>query len=217
MVPAVRISELSRSSGVPIPTIKYYLRENLLSRGEASAPNQASYSPAHLRRLRLIRSLLDVGGLSIGAARSVLAAVDDPAVPLHEALGATVRPVTTGEPDAHRDEHTDRAAATLARVLAERDWRVSPAAPALAVVQNVLATLYRLGQDHVVVGLDAYGRAVELIAEADLAAVTAVPGREARAETALLGTVLGDALLAALRHLAQEHMSAKHFPPPPRE
>lgn len=213
----MRISELSRLSGVPVPTIKYYLREGLLARGETSSPNQASYGPTHLRRLRLVRSLLDVGGLSIGVARSVLGAIDDPAVPLHSALGAAVYSVTAQERDTYRDEHNDRAAATLTRLLAERDWHVSAAAPALAVVQDVLATLYRLGQDHVVVGLDAYGRAVEIVAEADLAAVAAVHGREARAETALLGTVLGDTLLAALRRLAQEHVSAKHFPPPSGE
>ncbi len=210
----MRISELSRSSGIPLPTIKYYLREGMLHRGETTAPNQASYGADHLRRLRLIRSLLEVGGLSIGTARSVLAAIDDPAVSLHRALGATVYSITRSAGEVDRDEHDARAEATLARLLAERDWHVDPAAPALSGVREVLATLYRLDQDHLVAGLEAYGRAVELIAEADLAAVAVVQGREARAETALLGTVLGDTLLAGLRRLAQEHVSAKQFPPP---
>ena len=39
----MRISELSAQTGVPVPTIKYYLREGLLPEGERSAPTQAAY------------------------------------------------------------------------------------------------------------------------------------------------------------------------------
>ena len=37
----MRISELSSVTGVPVPTIKYYIREGLLPRGERTAANQA--------------------------------------------------------------------------------------------------------------------------------------------------------------------------------
>ncbi|WP_079051275.1 MerR family DNA-binding transcriptional regulator [Streptomyces curacoi] len=37
----MKISELSRRSGVSIPTIKYYLRDGLLPHGQATATNQA--------------------------------------------------------------------------------------------------------------------------------------------------------------------------------
>ena len=47
----MRIAELSRRSGVSVPTIKYYLREGLLAAGERTGPNQARYDEAHLRRL----------------------------------------------------------------------------------------------------------------------------------------------------------------------
>ena len=53
----MRIAELSRDSGVPVPTIKYYVREGLLPPGELTSPNQAQYDASHLRRLRLIRAL----------------------------------------------------------------------------------------------------------------------------------------------------------------
>ena len=80
----MRVSELSQATGVPVPTIKYYLREGLLPRGETTtSPNQASYGDEHVARLRLIRSLLDVGGLSVATVRDVLAAVDDPGTSLH--------------------------------------------------------------------------------------------------------------------------------------
>ena len=37
----MRISELSTASGVPVPTLKFYLREGLLPPGDAIAVNQA--------------------------------------------------------------------------------------------------------------------------------------------------------------------------------
>ena len=57
----IRISELSRRSGVPVPTIKFYIREGILSRGESTAPNQARYSEEHLNRLALIGALQQAG------------------------------------------------------------------------------------------------------------------------------------------------------------
>jgi DNA-binding transcriptional MerR regulator len=83
----MRMAELSRRSGVSVPTIKYYLREGLLPAGAVTSPNQADYGNGHLRRLRLIRALIDVGGLSVAAAREVLGAVDDPSVVGHDLLG----------------------------------------------------------------------------------------------------------------------------------
>src|SRR2546422_2141244 len=83
----MKIAELSRRSGVSGPTIKYYVREGLLRAGELTSPNQAHYDDTHLRRLRLIRALVDVGGLSIAATREVLAAIDEPRESIHETLG----------------------------------------------------------------------------------------------------------------------------------
>src|SRR5260370_17144359 len=84
----MRIAELSRDSGVPVPTIKYYVREGLLPPGELTSPNQAQYNDAHLRRLKLIRALCDVGGLSVAAMRDLLAAAGSPATSTPEPLGA---------------------------------------------------------------------------------------------------------------------------------
>src|SRR4051812_22378331 len=84
----MRVGELSRRSGVPIPTIKYYLREGLLPPGAATAANQADYSEEHLRRLQLIRALIDVGGVSVAAARDVVAALGTHADDPLELLGA---------------------------------------------------------------------------------------------------------------------------------
>jgi DNA-binding transcriptional MerR regulator len=71
----VKISDLSRRTGVPISRIKYYIREGLLPPGDATAPNQADYGERHLSGIELIRSLREHADLSIPAIRRVVAGV----------------------------------------------------------------------------------------------------------------------------------------------
>jgi len=59
----MRISQLSQASGVPVATIKYYLREGLLHDGRLTSATQAQYDETHLARLRLVRALLGAGGV----------------------------------------------------------------------------------------------------------------------------------------------------------
>src|ERR687889_297602 len=87
----VQISELARRAGVPVATVKYYLREGLLPPGERTGATRARYGEEHVERLRLVRALLGPGGLSIARARAVLAAVDSPDTSVHAALGAAHR------------------------------------------------------------------------------------------------------------------------------
>ena len=68
----MRMSELSRRSGASVTTIKYYLREGLLPAGRQTAATQAEYDEQHLRRLRLIRALTGVRGLSVSTTRDLL-------------------------------------------------------------------------------------------------------------------------------------------------
>src|SRR2546430_9317670 len=51
---SVRISDLSRQTGVPTATIKFYLREHLLPPGAMTARNQADYGSEHLRRVWVV-------------------------------------------------------------------------------------------------------------------------------------------------------------------
>lgn len=210
----MRVSELSRVTGVPVATIKYYLREGLLPSGELSPPNRARYGDAHAHRVALIRSLTDVGGMSIADVRTVLQVIDTPGIPIHDVLGATVQAITAARPGAGTGGEQRDAARMVDDLIARRGWQVHRTNPSRAIAEDVLARLDRLGQQRVIEALDAYAAAADLIAEADLAVVAAVEGRDARAETAVLGTLLGDVLIAALRRLAQEHVSAKQFPPP---
>jgi DNA-binding transcriptional MerR regulator len=206
----MRVGELSRRSGVSVASIKYYLREGLLPPGERTSPNQAAYDDGHVRRLRMVRALIDVGGLSVAATRDVLAAVDDPDVPLHEALGraqATTTPAMAApDPDDEAWAGADRALAELVR---ERGWVVSSHNPAWHTAVEVLATYHRLGDDDLARQLGLYAEVMEDVARREVAAVVDRGDRARTVEGVVVGTVLGDTLLAALRRLAQEHCSAQ--------
>lgn len=211
----MRIAELSASTGVPVPTIKYYLREGLLPPGERSAPNQASYGEPHARRLRLIRAMIDVGGLPVATVREVLGAVDTTDTPVDDLLGgAHYALMDRGAPAARNDDDPARAAARerLDRLIAERGWSVYALAPAAEEVVTVLATLDRLGQPEIVALLDTYADAAHQVAVAELDAVGTHTDRDELVESAVLGTVLGERLLAALRLLAHQDASGRRFP-----
>ncbi|MGW6856058.1 MerR family transcriptional regulator [Streptomyces xanthophaeus] len=81
----MRLAELSERSGVSTATIKYYLRAGLLPAGRRIGATTADYDESHLRRLRLVRAMIQVGGLPVATAREVLRHVDD------DSLGRTIR------------------------------------------------------------------------------------------------------------------------------
>ena len=206
----MRVGELSRRSGVSVASIKYYLREGLLPAGERTGPNQADYGDAHLRRLRMIRALIDVGHLTVHATRDVLAAVDDPEVPLFEALGRASGTTTAAEnPAEGPDEAWAAAERTLAEHVAAHGWTVSDKNPAWDTAVGVLATYARLGDDDLAAQLDLYMRVMEEVAEREVAVVVERGDRARTVEGVVVGTVLGDTLLAAVRRLAQQHQSLK--------
>lgn len=61
----MRIGELSKLSGVPVPTIKYYIREGLVDPGERTDFNQTRYELSHVERLKLIKLLTGYGRLTL--------------------------------------------------------------------------------------------------------------------------------------------------------
>ena len=63
------MSQLSERSDLPVPTIKFYLREGLLHPGEAVGATRARYDDSHVRRLRLVRALIDVAGMRLDDVR----------------------------------------------------------------------------------------------------------------------------------------------------
>ena len=207
----MKMAELSERSGIAVPTIKFYLREELLAPGERTSPNQSSYGDAHVARLKLVRALLQVGGLSVVAVRAVLAAVDDTDMPLDWAFGVAQHALPGTVPVEESSEFGTKA---IEAVLADNDWRISRQNPGRAIAARVLSAFDRLGHPGLVAVLPEYLRAAEIVAEADLTAVSVATDRADMVETVVVGTVLGDSLFAGLRRIAQERASDAHFPTP---
>lgn len=201
------MAELSRHSGVPIATIKYYRREGLLPPGEVTAPNQADYGQAHLDRLRLIRTLREVADMPVASLRDVVAAIEDPARHPHDVVGAAHRAIDAGtdadvaEQDlARADEVVDRAG-----------WQVNPSAPGRATLARALAALDDLGISTDEQVLRRYVHAADTLAAAEVEAAMhrdEPASRDAMVTSVVAGTVLYEHVLTAMRRLAQEHHSA---------
>ncbi|MGW8763833.1 MerR family transcriptional regulator [Streptomyces sp. NPDC055815] len=202
----MRIGELSRRTGVSVPTIKFYVREGLLPAGELTSPNQASYGEAHVRRLRLIRALIDVGGLSVAGIRGVVTAVDDAERPVHDVLGAATKPLVPPRYEREAVEGIEEARKTVAGLIAARGWHADPSGPASEALATALVALDELGHARFVDVLDTYADAAEQVARTDLDYVARYVAREELVESAVVGTVLGDVIFSALRRLA--HMDA---------
>lgn len=205
----MRLAELSRTSGVPVPTIKYYLREGLLSPGVRTHTHQARYGPGHLHRLRLIRALLDIGGLSLAAIREVLAALaGGDTGPDH--LPRVARQPAPGTTRRDTDPHaTDEVLALVRR----HGWLVSPGDPAVEAAAEALSALLQLGRQDFAERLDTYARAADTVAASDADALGRSTGPGRPAETLIVGEVLGERLLAALRRLALTHHLRGRVPP----
>jgi DNA-binding transcriptional MerR regulator len=191
------MAELSRISETSTATIKYYIREGLLPPGELARSNQAHYTDEHVHRLRLIRALVDLGGLPLSRTREIVATLDAP-------KDETVLRAMTAQAPVPVPSTVPTAAAEL-RALAERQgWTVPAGSSAFALAVKVLGTLRDLGHENIAERLDAYAEAAEQVAAVDREALRNCSGIEQRAECLVVGNVLGDHLLAALRRLAQE-------------
>jgi DNA-binding transcriptional MerR regulator len=194
-----------------VPTIKYYLREGLLPAGELSSPNQASYDETHVRRLRLIRALIELAQVPVAKVKEILESLDADTEPLHEQIGRAHRALTPTRRLAASDDARTAATAQVSELIANRGWSVHPEAPALATLIDTIAALRSLGQDNLVDHLDTYAESVERFTNLEIDAVTANPTRDQLAESVVIGTILGETLIASLRLLAQESISAERW------
>ena len=198
------IVELAERSGVPAATIKYYVRDGVLPPGERISGKRTEYSESHLRRLRLVRTLLEVGKLSTASVLDVLTALDAPGLDITYAFEIAQRALTrsvvatAGEPSAD-------ALARVDAVSERAGWAYSSGNIGRAIAAQVIdasagSGLY-LDDEH----LDAYAAAADTVAAADMAALRDIADRSSAAEVMVIGTVLGDPLSAGLRRIAQTH------------
>ncbi|GAA4231044.1 DNA-binding transcriptional MerR regulator [Streptosporangium album] len=207
----MRISQLSAASGVPIPTIKYYMREGLLPAGEQTSATRAEYGESHVRRLRLIRALLEVGRLPIASIRQVIAAVDDESLSMHEVLGTAHYALAPAVESPTGDEDWRRARAEADDLITGLGWRIHPDAPTRDELAQVILTLDRLGMPATGESLRPYARTAVDLVEHEIGTIPPRGPREAAVEALVVGTVVHGRALDVLRRLAHESASARFF------
>jgi len=212
----MRLADLSEQSGVAPATIKYYLREGLLPPGRLTSATQADYDDSHLRRLRLVRALIHVGGLSVATAREVLGHVDDESlgrtIRLGAALWAIPRTIPTDESD---DPATVTARAEVDRLLERLGWtgarEIGPLSPVYRELVTAVAALTRLGYQAGADELAPYAEQMRQVAALDLDLMERYPTPLEQVEAAVAAAVLFEPVLSSLRRLAEEDEAARRY------
>jgi len=198
----VRISELAEATGVPVHTLKYYLREGILMPGRTVSRTRADYGAEHVERVRLVRALVERGGVAIAGVRAILEALAAPPPSRHDLLGvaACAMPATAA------DHPVDLEVVAVVDGLG---WQVAPDSPAIRSLCAALEAADAAG-----VGLSPgllrdYAQAVRGVAEVDLGVAERTTTPEEALRTVVIGTVMLDPVLVALRRVAQEAVSAQ--------
>lgn len=216
----MRISELSRRSGVPVSSIKFYLREGVLPAGTPLARNQADYGERHLERLALIRALREVAALAFeGIARvtreldrALAEGWDTRADPVGEALRAIHAPPPRERGAAERAEH-EKLRAEVRALLRGLSWTTGEERHFFAdEIADALVQVRRyLFPDYPVAALGPLARVAWLLSEVEFENAPGgarVPLR-ARGDDiaeptrrAILSTVLFERIFGSLRRCA---------------
>jgi DNA-binding transcriptional MerR regulator len=199
----MRISALAAEAGVPLPTVKFYLREGLLQPGVATSATQASYDESHIRRLRLIRALIGSVGLTVQQTRAILELVDDPGDDLYVTLGRAVSALPPAVQEASDDDPYPRAR----RALESLGQVYDPHYAAVAQLESALAAAEAAGMPISDERLLEYGRRLREIAAFDLERMPREP--HAAVEYTVLGTALYEPVILALRRLAHQDVAAR--------
>ncbi len=198
------MSELARTTDVPVPTIKFYLRESLLMPGRAISSTRAHYDELHVRRIALIRALSALG-LSISQIRSVVGLIDSPGRSLFATLGAATAALSRpAEPASGEDCARARAA------MSALDLTVPDDLPAVAQLDRALADAEAAGVAMTEDRLRAYAPHVRAIAAYDIEQMPLEPATAA-IEYAVLGTIFYEPILAALRRIAHAGLAAQRL------
>ncbi len=194
---------------MPVSTVEYYQRERLI----APPTGRYGYRPEDVRRLRLVRVLVEVGGLNPGQVRELLEAMGAEGRTPHETFGLVLRALE--HPPTGRDpgvEPVDDEACFLARRIARRHgWTVDPESASWNTLLKLLRTLHWLDEADTEIVVEAYAAAAERLTRAEISVLGMYADQDALVERLVLWTVFGDPLLASLRRIARQDRSRRVF------
>ncbi|MFD9661957.1 MerR family transcriptional regulator [Rhodococcus sp. NPDC059968] len=209
----MRVSELVARTGVPLATVKYYLREGLLMPGEATSATQARYGEKHVERLGLVKALAGAG-LPIPRIREILRLVDHPDGSLFEVLGEAIAQLPPYLDASDTDGGGDANEFPRARAVLDRLGQVyDPGYVAVGQLERALEGLEEAGIPMTEERLEAYGRHVRGIAEIDIGLMPTESAEDA-IRYAVLGTAIYEPVIAAMRRLAHQDVAQKRLRKP---
>ena len=199
----MKVSELSRRAQVPLPTIKFYIREGLLPAGARTERNQAEYSEEHLERLSLIRALRDEAGLSVAAIGRALSAADAASEEdfVAAAIDAIERP--SGPTVDEKSKEFRTAHDALMELARTNGWALDETSVAVRDAARALTVIKRSFFPDAEQVLAPYAEAVSILAHLEIPeGWRPAEAPNAALRYAVLGTVLLEPFILALRRMA---------------
>jgi DNA-binding transcriptional MerR regulator len=198
----MKVSELCERSGVPLPTIKFYIREGILPAGRRTAKNQADYTEEHLERLMLVRALRDDAGLPIATIAKALQAADRKK---EEFVGAAIdalqRP--SGAAVNEKSREFERAHEDVMKLARAMGWDVDRDAIAVKDAARAWTVVLRSYPFDAPDILRLYAEVAERIAQHEIPETWQPEGApNATLRYAVLGTVLFEPIILAFRRMA---------------
>lgn len=213
------IQELARASGCSVASIKFYLREGLLMPGDPTRAHRAYYDARHRRRLGSIRAMRDAG-VSIEAMRRALSAVDEPGTDAVDVIAPAIDALAIERDAPGEDVHLRAARRDVEQLFARAALAVRKEAGSRETLARALASMRRLGAPVAVTDVALYLDALRGIAELEInherTRQLLLSDKETSLEIAVLGTVLYEPVLIALRRALHEHFATRLVGKKPR-
>ncbi|MBV8347845.1 MAG: MerR family transcriptional regulator [Mycolicibacterium sp.] len=185
-----------------VPTVKYYIREGMLAPGDPAGPRRATYNDSHVQRIRLIQALTGPAGLSLSEVKAILQIIDEPTSSLIDPLAAATRVLADAAgADINADERSYPRAQQAVGWLGE-PYRAEP--PTAALLEKALQAVETAGFQLDPNQFAVYGKHMLAIAASEIANMPSDPVEAV--QYAVLGTVLFEPVLTAIRRLAHQSL-----------
>ncbi|MBE1487526.1 MerR family transcriptional regulator [Plantactinospora soyae] len=204
----MRISDLSRRTGVPVATIKFYLRRGLLPRGVPTQRNQAEYGERHLHLIRLIRAFTNIGQLDLSTVGELLTAIGNERLSVPDLYEVVNRARFQEQPALDDVSGMSGARSDVDFFIQRLGWHVDP--EVAGRLAQVVVTLRQLGCECDMDFFGPYAAAAERLVVQELDLLPSDAASTDRA-AAVARMVLLDAALATVHRMAQEHFVAQRF------
>lgn len=191
-----QLAALSRRTKVPVRTLRSYQDLDLL-------PTLTEYDESHVRRVALVKALLNVG-VSHAEVRRLVRHMEEERPPASELLRLTQYALPTPG-SASPDQEWEWAQARVSGLIRGWGWQVSPDNPAWQTLCQVAIACKSLDHQDIPRLFPAYAENLERIAQLEMQILGEQEDPESAATSLVTVTALGAVALSAMRRLAHEH------------